>query len=141
MLDATRSADFDALVRWAAGASPAEVAAIAPHVLSVAAHGDTLAQGIADYAARELSQLAIRMRPMMEADGGRRGDHRRPARRRRPTPPKQVLTILAEEPELQPIERPVEAVLGALALAGAVTENGERTRTSRCHPEQREGSC
>ena len=57
ILQATRSADFDALVRWAAGASPAEVAALAPHVLAVAATGDTLARGIAEYAARELSQL------------------------------------------------------------------------------------
>ena len=69
VLSATRSADFDALVRWAAGASPAEVAAIAPHVLEVAEQGDTLAQGIADYAARELSQLAICLLPKMEIDG------------------------------------------------------------------------
>src|SRR4051812_17476549 len=48
LLRATRSSDFDSLVRWAAGASPAEVAALAPHVLAVAAQGDPLAQGIAD---------------------------------------------------------------------------------------------
>ena len=66
ILQATRSADFDALVRWAAGASPAEVAALAPHVLEVGAGGDTLAKGIADYAARELSQLAICLLPRME---------------------------------------------------------------------------
>ena len=59
VLRATRSSDFDELVRWAATASAAEVAALAPHVLSVAAQGDQLAQGITDYAARELSQLAI----------------------------------------------------------------------------------
>ena len=46
VLAASRSENFDALVRWAAGASPAEVAALAPHVLDVAAHGDPLAQGI-----------------------------------------------------------------------------------------------
>src|ERR687897_1424324 len=66
LLEATRSADLDALVRWAAGASPAEVAALAPHVLAVAAEGDPLAQGIADYAARELSQLAICLLPRMD---------------------------------------------------------------------------
>jgi glucosamine kinase len=118
VLEATRSPDFEALVRWAAGASPAEVAAIAPHVLSVAAQGDTLAQGIADYAARELSQLAICLLPMMEVDGkvgvaitggllGVDGPLRR-----------SVLAILGEESKLAPVERPVEAVLGALALAG-----------------------
>ena len=35
---------------------------------TVAAHGDQLAQGIADYAARELSQLAICLLPMMEVE-------------------------------------------------------------------------
>src|SRR3954466_4055298 len=59
VLSATRSDDVDALGRWAAGASPAEVAALAPPVLETAAGGDVLAQGIADYAARELSQLAV----------------------------------------------------------------------------------
>ena len=37
LLATTRSNDFDALVRWAAGASPAEIAALAPAVLEVAA--------------------------------------------------------------------------------------------------------
>ena len=68
VLAATRSDDFDALVRWAAGASPAEVAALAPHVLDVAAHGDTLAQGIADYAARELTQLVLCLLPTLDVE-------------------------------------------------------------------------
>ena len=55
-------------MRWAAGASPAEVAALAPHVLDVAAHGDILAQGIADYAARELTQLALCLLPMLDVE-------------------------------------------------------------------------
>ena len=110
VLAASRSENFDALVRWAAGASPAEVAALAPHVLDVAAHGDPLAQGIADYAARELTQLAICLLPVMEleppvgvavtggllsADG--------PLRR-------SVLASLREEPALAPMEAPVDAV-------------------------------
>ncbi len=118
VLSATRSADFDTLVRWAAGASPAEVAAIAPHVLSVAEQGDALAQGIADYAARELSQLAICLLPMMVVEDsvgvaitGGLLSMDGPLRRR-------VLAILNEESRLRPIEKPVEAVLGALALAG-----------------------
>lgn len=117
MLSATRSTDFDALIRWAATASPSEVAAIAPHVLEVAEQGDTLAKGIADYAARELSQLAICLLPKMEIDGrvgvaitggllGADGVLRR-----------SVLSILREEKALEPIEKPVEAVLGALRLA------------------------
>jgi glucosamine kinase len=118
VLAATRSPDFDALVRWAAGASPAEVAALAPPVLETAAKGDVLAQGIADYAARELSQLAICLLPMMEVDppigvaitGGLLGADTLLRRR--------VLARLSEEPGLQPIETPVDPVLGALRLAG-----------------------
>jgi N-acetylglucosamine kinase-like BadF-type ATPase len=117
VLAATRSDNFDALIRWAAGASPAEVAALAPHVLDVAAHGDPLAQGIADYAARELTQLAVCLLPVMDlqppvgvaltggllsADG--------PLRR-------SVLARLREDTNLTPIEARVDAVEGAIRLA------------------------
>lgn len=117
ILAATRSPDFDSLVRWAAGASPAEVAALAPHVLEIAEHGDTLAKGIADYAARELSQLAICLLPRMDLDGrvgvaitGGLLSVDGPLRR-------SVLAILGEEQELEPLEKPIEAVVGALRLA------------------------
>ncbi len=117
VLRATRSSDFDALVRWAATASPAEVAALAPHVLAVAADGDPLAQGITDYAARELSQLAICLLPKMDltgpvavaVTGGLLGPDQ-PLR-------KTLLAKLAEEPAFQTTETPVDAVLGALRLA------------------------
>jgi N-acetylglucosamine kinase-like BadF-type ATPase len=117
LLSATRSDDFDALVRWAATASPAEVAALAPHVLDVAAQADPLAQGIADYAARELTQLAICLLPVMEVDppvavavtGGLLASDG-PLRR-------SVLTRLREEPGLTPVEAPVDAVAGAVKLA------------------------
>ena len=117
VLAATRSNDFDALVRWAAGASPAEVAALAPHVLDVAAHGDILAQGIADYAARELTQLVICLVPKMDVEppvgvaitGGLLSSGG-PLRR-------SVLARLAEEPGLAPVETPVDAVQGAIRLA------------------------
>jgi glucosamine kinase len=119
MLRASRSSDFDALVRWAAGASPAEVAALAPHVLAVAADGDPLAQGITDYAARELSQLALCLLPKMNlttpvrvaVTGGLLGPDQ-PLRRT-------LLAKLAEEPAFQPVDNPVDAVEGALRLAAA----------------------
>ena len=118
VLAASRSENFDALVRWAAGASPAEVAALAPQVLDVAAHGDPLAQGIADYAARELTQLAICLLPMMELEppvgvaitGGLLTSDG-PLRR-------SVLARLKEEPGLTPVDTSVDAVLGAIRLAG-----------------------
>jgi glucosamine kinase len=117
VLEAARSADFDALVRWAAGASPAEIAALAPHVLEVAAGGDPLAQGIADYAARELSQLAICLLPLMDVDppvgvaltGGLLGGNQ-PLRH-------SVLTRLAEQPGFRIMEDRVDPVVGALRLA------------------------
>jgi N-acetylglucosamine kinase-like BadF-type ATPase len=107
-------------VRWAAGASPAEVAALAPHVLAVAAEGDPLAQGIADYAARELSQLAICLLPKMDVDppvqvaitGGLLSQDQ-PLRRA-------LLAKLREEPSFTPTEAPVDAVAGALLLATSV---------------------
>jgi N-acetylglucosamine kinase-like BadF-type ATPase len=119
LLKATRSTDFDALVRWAAGASPAEVAALAPHVLAVAAEGDPLAQGIADYAARELSQLAICLLPRMEISppvrvavtGGLLAQDQ-PLRRA-------LLAKLRQEAAFQPTETPVDAVAGALLLAAS----------------------
>ena len=117
LLKATRSDNYDDLVRWAAGASPAEVAALAPHVLAVAAAGDPLAQGIADYAARELSQLAICLVPKMDitppipvaVTGGLLGADQ--------TLRKTLLAKLAEEPLFQPTDTPVDAVAGALRLA------------------------
>jgi glucosamine kinase len=119
LLKVTRSSDFDSLIRWAAGASPAEVAALAPHVLAVAAEGDPLAQGIADYAARELSQLAICLVPKMDLTppvrvaitGGLLGPDQ-PLRRT-------LLAKLAEESVFQPTDVPVDAVAGALLLAAA----------------------
>jgi glucosamine kinase len=120
LLQATRSGDFDGLVRWAAGASPAEVAALAPHVLAVAAEGDPLARGIADYAARELSQLALCLLPKMEltppvnvAITGGLLSPDQPLRRA-------LLAKLREEPALNPTEAPVDAVAGALLLAATV---------------------
>jgi glucosamine kinase len=117
LLEVTRSTDFDALIRWAAGASPAEVAALAPHVLDVAAEGDPLAQGIADYAARELSQLALCLLPKMDLTPPVRvavtGGLLTPDQPLRRT----LLAKLAEEPAFQPTDAPVDAVAGALHLA------------------------
>jgi N-acetylglucosamine kinase-like BadF-type ATPase len=88
-------------------------------VLEVAAEGDTLAQGIADYAARELSQLAICLLPLLDAPapigvaltGGLLAEDR-PLRR-------SVLARLGEQSGLRPIDAPVDAVLGALRMASA----------------------
>src|SRR6185436_1352855 len=48
---------FDDLIRWTSTATPAQVAALAPHVLNAAREGEMVAQRIVDDAAGELSQL------------------------------------------------------------------------------------
>jgi N-acetylglucosamine kinase-like BadF-type ATPase len=48
---------FDDLIRWTSMATPAQVAALAPHVLNAAREGETVAQRIVLEGAAELSQL------------------------------------------------------------------------------------
>ena len=48
---------FDDLIRWTATATPAQVAALAPHVLNAAREGEKVAQRIVEEAAAELAQL------------------------------------------------------------------------------------
>ncbi|OLD89913.1 MAG: hypothetical protein AUG85_00860 [Gemmatimonadetes bacterium 13_1_20CM_4_66_11] len=48
---------FDDLIRWTATATPAQVAALAPHVLNAAREGEIVAQRIVADAALELGQL------------------------------------------------------------------------------------
>jgi N-acetylglucosamine kinase-like BadF-type ATPase len=50
---------FDDLVRWTATATPAQVAALAPHVLNAAREGEVVAQRAVDEAARELVELIV----------------------------------------------------------------------------------
>src|SRR5205823_3313368 len=50
---------FDDLVRWTATATPAQVAALAPHVLNAAREGEVVAQRAVDDAARELVELVM----------------------------------------------------------------------------------
>jgi glucosamine kinase len=50
---------FDDLVRWTATATPAQVAALAPHVLNAAREGEVVARRAVDDAARELVGLVV----------------------------------------------------------------------------------
>jgi glucosamine kinase len=130
VLEAARCPDFDALVRWAAAATPGEIASLAPQVLEVAAAGDPVAQGIADYAARELSLLALLLaerigdaQPIPVAlTGG--------LLETIPTLRRAVLAKFADQPTLRPVGEPVDAVLGALALGAPLVPAG-RPDTAR----------
>lgn len=68
LLEATRSADFDELVRWTATAGPPEVAALTPHVLAAADAGDPTARAIIHYAAEELAGLVLHLRRTLGAE-------------------------------------------------------------------------
>jgi glucosamine kinase len=121
LLEAARCGDFDALVRWAAAATPGEVASLAPHVLEVAAAGDPVAQGIADYAARELSLLALLLAERLHDDGPTPVALTGGLLETIPTLRRAVLAKLADQPLLRPLGEPVDAVLGAIALAARRT--------------------
>ena len=117
LLGATRNADFDELVSWAATATPAQVAALAPHVLEVAAAGDVVARGILDYAARELSQLAICLQPLL-TDRDRMSVALAGGLLEADTPLRAtLLTKLGEQDRLSVVDAPIDATLGALAIA------------------------
>src|SRR5438132_1543591 len=50
---------FDDLVRWTATATPAQVAALAPHVINAAGDGEVVAQRAVEDAARQLGALVL----------------------------------------------------------------------------------
>lgn len=54
--------EFDDLVRWAALATPAQVAALAPHLLNAATEGERMAQAAVRDAAAELADHVVALR-------------------------------------------------------------------------------
>ena len=62
--------DFDDLVRWAATATPAQVAGLAPHVVNAARDGERVAQAIITDGAAELAALVRVLLPRFPADSG-----------------------------------------------------------------------
>ena len=120
LLAATRSDNFDALVRWAARASVAEVAGLAPAVFDAAARSDTVAQGILDYAARELAGLVLHLLPHFGADERSAVGVAFNGGLLRPTSAvlAQVIHRLSDEPRLRISRDPIEPALGAVWLAG-----------------------
>jgi N-acetylglucosamine kinase-like BadF-type ATPase len=119
VLEATRSADFDELVRWAATAGPAEVAALAPHVLAAAADGDPTARAILHYAAEELGGLVLHLRrklggdtPSVALTGGLLTN---PMLR-------EALEARLKKDGITPAPGEIDAVGGALRMASAIGE-------------------
>ena len=116
-MGAIRVSDFEGVITWASTATPAEVSSLAPTVLLVASEGDIVAQGIVDYAARELSQLALSLlqhfpenQPIQVAVTGGILSPERTLR-------SMVLSRLSEDSRLNLIKFSIEPALGALHLA------------------------
>lgn len=109
---------FDDLIRWTATATPAQVAALAPHVLNAAAEGEVVAQRAVADAATELARLVIALTPRFPGDaavllataGGllRAGSPLLTALQAR---------LAADVPRARLANGHVDAPLGALALA------------------------
>jgi len=110
--------DFDGLVRWSANATPAQVAALAPHVLNAAREGEAVAKRAVDAAARELVGLARSL------------ERRFPGREPVPMalagglfqPGSALLDgfqrlLVAEMPRARVASGPVDPLMGALRLA------------------------
>jgi N-acetylglucosamine kinase-like BadF-type ATPase len=118
LLEATRSADFDELVRWTATAGPPEVAALAPHVLGAADDGDPTARAIVHYAAEELAGLILHLRrklggdpPTVALTGGLLAN----------AALREALEARLKRDGITPAPGGVDAVEGALRLAAEVT--------------------
>ncbi|MGE0353136.1 MAG: BadF/BadG/BcrA/BcrD ATPase family protein [Gemmatimonadales bacterium] len=114
---AAHVASFEELIAWAATASAAQVSSLGPTVLEVAAEGDVVAQGIVEYAARELCQMVRSLVEHFPPDGpipvALAGGLLTPERAFRSI----LRQRLEEEPRLQVDEEAIQPELGALHLA------------------------
>ncbi len=119
LLAATRSETLEMLVRWAAAAGPPEVAALAPAVFTAAQQGDTVAAGIIDYGARELTALVHRLLPDFGADVRQPVDVALNGGLLFAEGPlyRLLTTKLAEEPRLRLRSEPLDPATGAMHLA------------------------
>jgi N-acetylglucosamine kinase-like BadF-type ATPase len=114
--------DFDTLIRWASLATPAQVAALAPLVLSAAAEGEVVAQRAVDDAAGELVALVRVLtrhfpegEPVAVATGGGL------LRATSPLLAAVRVALAAAVPRARLVSGPVDAPLGALRLAAGLS--------------------
>jgi len=112
---------FDDLVRWTATAMPAQVAALAPHVLNAAREGERVAQAILQDAARELVGLVLALQ--RHFPGGERIPVAFAGGLLIPGSPLTALVrdaLAAEAPRARVVGGPVDTPVGALRLAAAM---------------------
>ncbi|HTY05151.1 MAG TPA: BadF/BadG/BcrA/BcrD ATPase family protein [Gemmatimonadales bacterium] len=119
LLGALGLRDFDDLVRWAATATPAQVAGLAPHVVNAARDGERVAQGIINDGAMALGDLVRALLPRFPADSGPVSLATGGGLLRTDSP---LLIALRANLSGAPValaHRPVDPALGALSLAPA----------------------
>jgi N-acetylglucosamine kinase-like BadF-type ATPase len=109
--------DLDGLVRWSSSAEPGEIAALAPLVLAEAKAGDPVAAAIVDTAAEELAAHVRALTGHFPGAGripvALAGGNLEPGRPLRDP----VLTRLAAVSRISVLEGPLDAAMGAIALA------------------------
>jgi N-acetylglucosamine kinase-like BadF-type ATPase len=109
--------DLDGLVRWSSSAEPGEIAALAPLVLAEAQAGDPVAAAIVDTAAEELAAHVRALTGHFPGAGripvALAGGNLEPGRPLRDP----VLTRLAAVSRISVLEGPLDAAMGAIALA------------------------
>jgi N-acetylglucosamine kinase-like BadF-type ATPase len=122
LLGALGLRDFDDLIRWTATATPAQVAALAPHLLNAAREGEAVAQRTLEEAARELVALVEVLARYFPAGGpvtiATGGGLLRPAS---PLFAAFRVALAADMPRARLAGEPVDAPLGALRLAARLT--------------------
>ena len=123
VLTATRSSDISRLVRWAAAASPGEIAGLAPLVLEAAESGDRAAGEMVTRAAEDLLALAVSLRrlfsegkpiPVAFTGGVFESGPLAGALR----------ALLAARTDVTPVDDIIDPVAGALSLARDIAGSG-----------------
>jgi N-acetylglucosamine kinase-like BadF-type ATPase len=120
LLGALGLRQFDDLVRWSTTATPAQVAALAPHVLNAASEGEAIARRTVTDAAEELAGLAVALARHFPGSGpiavAATGGLVNPASALT-TALRDALAVQLPRAELS--TRHIDLALGALALAAA----------------------
>jgi N-acetylglucosamine kinase-like BadF-type ATPase len=114
---------FDDLIRWTAMASSTQVAALAPHVLGAAHDGEAVAQVAVREAATELARLVGALAPHFPGTArvpvAVAGGLLRPGS---PLVTALRAALAADVPRARLVDGPVDAPVGALALAARLAE-------------------
>ena len=124
--------DFDDLIRWAAAATPAQVASLAPHLLNAAGEGEMVARQLVTEGAQHLLDLALALQRHFP------GSHAIPVATmggllRPGSPLLATVAALAARamPRAELIGRPVDSAAGAVRLAAGLETQDSAPQSKR----------